>query len=100
MEFEEIKRTVACDTLLAYLDVNKQFKIHNNDINFQLGVVIIQEIKPIAFYGIKLTGLQNSYTVTKEELPSIAKTCKEFKNIFLGQWLKSVLTIKILILKF
>ena len=38
--FDEIKRIVACDTLLAYPDFNEGFKIHNNDRNFQLGSVI------------------------------------------------------------
>ena len=32
--------------------------------DFQLGEVIIQDGKPIAFYGCKLTGPQTRYIVT------------------------------------
>ena len=54
-EFDEIKRTVAHDTLLAYPDINKRFEIHTYASNQHLGALIIQEVKPIAFYRRKLT---------------------------------------------
>ena len=44
-------RVVACDTLLAYPDFNEWFNIHADASEFQLGAVIIQKGKPIAFYG-------------------------------------------------
>ena len=53
--FEYIKRAVAHDTLLAYMDFNKRFGIHKDDIYYQLGSVIIQDGKFIAFYSRKLT---------------------------------------------
>ena len=34
--FDEIKRDVSQDTLLAYLDFNKRFGIHMDDRNYQL----------------------------------------------------------------
>ena len=54
------------DTLLTYLDFNEAFKIHTNASVFQLGAVIIQKVKPIALYSIKLTGAQQQYTVTEK----------------------------------
>ena len=54
--FKTIYRIVACDTLLTYPDFNETFKIHTNASAFQLGAVISQKVKPIAFYSIKLTG--------------------------------------------
>ena len=51
--FDEIKRTVARDTLLAYPYFNKHFNIHTNDRDHQLGEVVIQVGKPIAFYSRK-----------------------------------------------
>ena len=62
--FYKIKRILARDTLLTYPDFNETFKIHTNASAFQLGVVIRQKGKPIAFYSIKLTGAQQRYTVT------------------------------------
>ena len=32
----------------------------------QLGAVIVQDIKPIAFYSRKLTGTKTRYTVTEK----------------------------------
>ena len=40
IQFDEIKRIVACDTLLTYLEFNEAFKIHTNASAFQLGVII------------------------------------------------------------
>ena len=38
--FDGIKRIVAHDILLSYLDFNLEFKIHTDARKFQLGVVI------------------------------------------------------------
>ena len=86
--FDDIKRAVSQDTLLAYPDFNGPFDIHTDARDYQLGAVIIQNDKPIAFYSCKLTGLQKRYTVTEKELLSIVKTLKEFHMILLGKKLK------------
>ena len=57
--FVEIKRIVAHDTLLTYPDFNETFKIHTDASAFQLGAVIIQKGKTIAFYSGKLLMLNN-----------------------------------------
>ena len=54
---------MAHDTLLTYPDFNETFKIHTDAIKFRLGLVIIQKVKPIAFYSRKITDAQKSYTV-------------------------------------
>ena len=69
--FDEIKRTVARDTLLAYLYINKRFNIHTDASNHQLGAVISQKGNLIAFYSRKLTKTQKHYTVTEKEFLSI-----------------------------
>ena len=51
--FDDIKRTVAHDNLLAYPDFNKHFDIHTDASDYQLGELIIQNGKPIAFYSRK-----------------------------------------------
>ena len=53
----------------------------------QLGSVISQEGKPIAFYSRKLNPAQTRYTTTERELLSIVETLKEFRNILFGQQL-------------
>ena len=63
--FDRIKQIVARDALLTYTDFSEAFKIHINASAFQLGGVISHKGKPISFYSIKLTGVQQQYTVTK-----------------------------------
>ena len=86
--FDEIKRTVARNTLLAYPYFNKHFNIHTNNRDHQLGEVIIQVGKPIAFYSRKWTETPKRYTVTEKELLGIVKTLKGFCTILSGQQLK------------
>ena len=74
--FDGIKLTVAHNTLLACPYFNKRFDIHTDASEHQLGAVIIQEGKPIAFYSRKLTERQKCYTVTEKELQSIVETLK------------------------
>ena len=82
--FTSMKRLIAKETLLAYPDFNKKFTIHTDASDFQLGAVIMQENKPLAFFSRKLTSAQRNYTTTEKELLSVVETLKEFRNILLG----------------
>jgi hypothetical protein len=86
--FDTMKRIISRETLLAYPDFNKPFIIHTDASHTQLGAVISQDNKPIAFYSRKLNPTQTRYTVTERELLSIVDTLKEFRNILLGQRIK------------
>ena len=61
------------------------FEIHTNASKLQLGSVIAQQNRPVAFYSRKLNPAQQRYTTTERELLSILETLKEFRNILLGQ---------------
>ena len=54
MAFDKIKQIVGRETLLSYPDFNLPFEIHTDASHTQLGVVISQNNKPIAFYSRKL----------------------------------------------
>ena len=56
--------------------VNKPFEIHTDASDYQLGVVISQEVKPIAFFSRKLNKAQKNYTTTEKELLSIVECIK------------------------
>ena len=86
--FDSIKKIVSRETLLSYPNFNKPFEIHTDASKLQLGAVISQEGKPIAFYSRKLNPAQVNYTTTERELLSIVETLKEFRNILLGQSIK------------
>jgi RNase H-like domain found in reverse transcriptase len=83
--FNDMKAVIAKEALLAYPDFAEEFVIHTDASHTQLGAVISQRGKPIAFYSRKLKPKQTRYTTTKRELLSIVETLKEFRNILLGQ---------------
>ena len=83
--FEIIKRVVARETLLNFPDFHKEFHIYTDASDYQLGAVIMQDNKPLAFYSRKLNAAQKNYTTGEQELLSIVETLKEFRNILLGQ---------------
>ena len=56
---------MALDTLLNYPDFNETFNIRTNASALQLGEVISQKGKYIAFYSKRLTGNQQLYAVTE-----------------------------------
>ena len=49
--FDKIKRIISRETLLAYPDFEQPFVIHTDASHTQLGAVISQANKPIAFYS-------------------------------------------------
>jgi hypothetical protein len=83
--FQEMKRIVSREIILSFPDFSKEFHIHTDASNYQMGAVISQEEKPIAFFSRKLQPAQTRYTTTEKELLSIVETLKEFRNILLGQ---------------
>ena len=82
--FIDMKKAISKEALLVYPNFNKPFVIHTDASNFQLGGVISQDGKPIAFYSRKLNDAQTRYTTTEQELLSIVEILKEFRNILLG----------------
>ena len=63
--FALAKRIIAREVMLAYPDFNKPFQIHTDASHCQLGAVISQEGKPIAFYSRKLNDAQTRYMTTE-----------------------------------
>ena len=82
--FDQMKALLAKEAFLAYPDHNKPFHIYTDASDVQLGSVIFQEGKPIAFYTRKLNSAQKNYTVGEKELLSVVETLKEFRNLLYG----------------
>jgi hypothetical protein len=80
-----LEAIIAREAMLVYPNFDQEFVIHTDTSHTQLGVVISQNGKPIAFYSHKLKPEQTRYTTTERELLSIVETLKEFRNILLGQ---------------
>ncbi len=74
---------------------SKVFEIYTDASSKQLGAVITQDYRPIAFFSRKLSDTQRKYSVTKIELLAIVKTLKEFKRMLWGQQKKCLLITQI-----
>jgi CMP-2-keto-3-deoxyoctulosonic acid synthetase len=73
--FEEIKKVISKDMMLAFPRSDKPFHVYKD----------MQEGRPLAFYSRKLNRAQKRYTTREQELLSRVETLKEFWNILLGQ---------------
>jgi hypothetical protein len=71
--------------VLAYPDYSKVFEIYTDASSKQLGAVITQDNRPIAFFSWKLSNVQRKYSVTKIELLAIVETLEVFEGMLWGQ---------------
>ena len=86
--FEATKIALAREVMLAYPDFTIPFDIYTDASSRQLGAVICQRNRPIAFFSRKLSETQRKYSVTELELLSIVECLKEFKGMLWGQRIK------------
>ncbi len=56
--FDDVKAAIAKETVLAYPDLSKPFEIYTDASSTQLGAVITQDNRPIAFFSRKLSEMQ------------------------------------------
>lgn len=74
------------DAMLHYLDSNKPFDVHINNIRkYQMGALISQNGRPVAYWSRKLSVPQKKYPTTDHELLAIINCIKQYKTILFGQ---------------
>ena len=83
--FIAMKKIARHDVLRSQPNFSETFIIHTGASNTQLGGIMSQNGKPIAFYSRKLTPAQKNYTTTEKELLSRMEILKELRTIILGR---------------
>lgn len=83
--FELVKQKLARDVILAYPDYDEVFEVYTDASTVQLGGVIVQRDRPIAFFSRKLSDPQTRYNITELELLSIIELLKEYRGMLWGQ---------------
>jgi RNase H-like domain found in reverse transcriptase len=83
--YNEVKPVISKETLLSFPDFNKPFHVYTDASKYQLGSIIMQDDKPLAFYSRKLNPAQKRYTTGEQELLSVVETLKEFRTLLYGQ---------------
>ena len=75
--FDNIKTMIAKDVVLSYPDYSHGFQIYTDSSKFQLGPVVTQNNRPLAFFSTKLSMAKQKYSMTELELLAIVETLKE-----------------------
>jgi hypothetical protein len=83
--FNNVQAAIAKETVLAYPDFSKPFETYTDASSTQLGAVITQDNRPIAFFSRKLSKTQQKSSVAEIKLLAIVETLKEFKGMLWGQ---------------
>ena len=65
---DRVKATITRDVVLAYPDYSEILEIYTNASSKQIGAVITEKNRPIAFFSWKLFVAQRKYSVTEIEL--------------------------------
>nr|CAN82874.1 hypothetical protein VITISV_013688 [Vitis vinifera] len=71
--FEDLKKAVIEEPVLALPDHTKVFEVHTDALDFAIGGVLMQERHPIAFESRKLNDTERRYTVQEKEMTAIVQ---------------------------
>ena len=82
--FNCVKTTIAEQVLLTFPDPNVDYDIETDASDKQLGAVIKQKGKTIAFFSRKLTTAQLKYPTIDKEMLCIVEVLKEYRSILWG----------------
>jgi RNase H-like domain found in reverse transcriptase/Integrase zinc binding domain/Reverse transcriptase (RNA-dependent DNA polymerase) len=86
--FEEMKRIVSQEVLLSFPDYTQPFEIYTDASDKQMGAILKQGDKTLAFFSKKLNPAQQNYGVGEKEMLSVVEALKEFRTMIYGYPIK------------
>ncbi|RVW74337.1 Retrovirus-related Pol polyprotein from transposon 17.6 [Vitis vinifera] len=82
--FENLKKAVTEELVLALPDHTKVFEVHTDASDFVIGGVLMQDRHPIAFESRKLNDTERRYTVQEKEMTAIIHCLRTWRHYLLG----------------
>ena len=82
--YEDLKKAVTEEPVLALPDHTKVFEVHTDASDFAIRGVLMQERRPIAFESRKLNDTERRYTVQEKEMTAIIHFLRTWRHYLLG----------------
>ena len=82
--FEDLKKAITEEPVLALPDHTKVFEVHTDASDFAIGGVLMQERCPVAFESRKLNDKEMRYTVQEKEMSDIIHCLRTWRHYLLG----------------
>ena len=82
--FDTMKAIIAKEVLLSFPDYSQRFQLYTDASDTQLGAVLRQGDKTLAFFSKKLTKAQLNYGVGEKEMLSVVEALREFRTMISG----------------
>ncbi|KAL2246590.1 UNVERIFIED_CONTAM: Transposon Tf2-12 polyprotein [Sesamum indicum] len=82
--FDDLKRAMMTDPVLALPDMSKPFLVETDASDFALGGVLMQDGHPVAFESRKLKDAERRYSVHEKELLAVVHCVRLWRHYLLG----------------
>jgi len=78
--FQELKKHLTKALVLVLPDFTKTFEIECDASGIEIGGVLIQQGKPVAYFSLKLGGVQLNYSVYDKELYALVRVLETWQH--------------------
>jgi hypothetical protein len=76
-----VKAAVIKDVLCSFPDYSLPFELYTDASEYEMGAVLMQGTKTLAFWSRKLKPEQKNYGVGEKEMLSVVEALKEFRTM-------------------